>query len=193
MRIKKKVERTGLFWLPAEPDRKVPGRLSISDGGYIELGLIGSLVAFSERVERIIGQIEREGSVTLDECFCTSEKSSQGIEKSLIRVNLACTGILHDEDDVPLINSLIFSVEGIDEWIGISGIKFDHQSEKGSTTLLYQQPRIFHLTLAGDYICQQGITFVNCVPSLLVGQNAAHQRSKDKSENIFQIGFPKPA
>ena len=140
MRIKKKVERTGLFWLPAEPDRKVPGRLSISDGGYIELGLIGSLVAFSERVERIIGQIEREGSVTLDDCFCTSEKSSQGIEKSLIRVNLACTGILHDEDDVPLINSLIFSVEGIDEWIGISGIKFDHQSEKGSTTVLYQQP-----------------------------------------------------
>ena len=140
MRIKKKIERTGRFWLPAEPDRKVPGMLSISDGGYIELKLIGSLVAFYEKVERIIGQIEREGSVTLDECFCTSEKSSQGVEKSSIRVNLAHTGIPHGENDVPLINSLIFSVEGIDEWVGISGITFDPQPEVGCAAILYQQP-----------------------------------------------------
>lgn len=140
MRIKKKIERTGRFWLPAEPDRKVTGRFSISDGGYIELKLIGSLVAFNEKVERIIGQIEREGSVTLDECFCTSYKSTQGVEKSSIRVNLVHTGIPHGENDVPLINSLIFSVEGIDEWVGISGISFDPQPEVGCAAILYQQP-----------------------------------------------------
>ena len=140
MRINEKFERSGDFWLPSEPDRKVHGTLSISDGGHIELRLAGSLVSFYERVERIIGQIEGEGGVTLDDCLCTSSRFSQGVEELLIRVNLALTGIAYGEDDSPFISSLMFSVEGIDEWVGISGLKFDPQPEKGTATLLYQQP-----------------------------------------------------
>ena len=40
MRIKEEFKRSGDFWLPSEPDRKVHGTLSISDGGTIELELM---------------------------------------------------------------------------------------------------------------------------------------------------------
>ena len=36
MRIKEELKRSGYFWLPSEPDEKLPGTLSISDGGFIE-------------------------------------------------------------------------------------------------------------------------------------------------------------
>ena len=140
MRIKKEVERSGLFWLPAEPKRKVPGTLSITDGGGIELKLLGTLGPFYERIERILGKIEWEGDVTLDDCLCTSKQSSHGVEESLIRVNMVFTGLAYSEDESPSFDSLIFSVEGIDEWVGISGIMADTEVAKGIKTISFQQP-----------------------------------------------------
>ena len=140
MRIKKEVERSGLFWLPAEPKRKVPGTLSITDGGGIELKLLGTLGPFYERIERILGKIEWEGDVTLDDCLCTSKQSSHGVEESLIRVNMVFTGLAYSEDESPSFDSLIFSVEGIDEWVGISGIMAEAEVTKSVKTISFQQP-----------------------------------------------------
>ena len=122
------------------PERKVPGTLSITDGGGIELKVLGSLGPFYERVERIVGKVEWEGNVTLDDCLCISKESSQGVEESLIRVNMAFTGLAYSEGESPSFDSLIFSVEGIDEWVGISGIMADTEVAKGIKTISFQQP-----------------------------------------------------
>ena len=37
MRIRKEFAKKGLFWLPSNPDKKIPGTLTITDGGDIEL------------------------------------------------------------------------------------------------------------------------------------------------------------
>ena len=153
MRIKEEFKKSGYFWLPSEPDRKLPGTLSISDGGFIELEVVHRVgersAALDDDAKRIVGQIEEEGLVTLDNCFCQSIEGSGDISKSLIRVNRVFTGVGYDEDEIPRFNSLIFSVEGIDEWVGISGINVDYQLEEHTSTISYQPPENIPLHL-GD-------------------------------------------
>ena len=159
MRIKEEFKKSGYFWLPSEPDRKLPGTLSISDGGHIELEVIGrfggrievSLNADLNPIERIVGYIEKDGAVTLDGCYYKTLPLSfiGGVSKSLIRVSRVFTGVGYDEDEIPRFNSLIFSVEGIDEWVGISGINVDYQLEEHTSTISYQPPENIPLHL-GD-------------------------------------------
>ena len=53
-----------------------------------------------------------------------------GNSKPLIRINRAFIGVQYDQDDIPSFNTLTFSVEGIDDWVEISGIKVEYPSEK---------------------------------------------------------------
>ncbi len=64
--------------------------------------------------------------VTLDKCFYLKKNYSHifgGISKSLIFVNKAFLGVAFDDGESAEFNSFQFSVEGIDEWVGLSGIK----------------------------------------------------------------------
>ena len=51
MRIREEFKKLGDFWLPSAPDRKIPGTLSISDGGNIELEVAG---LFNDEIEATI-------------------------------------------------------------------------------------------------------------------------------------------
>ena len=158
MRIKEEFKRSGNFWLPSVPDRVLPGTLSISDGGSIELEVSG---LFSndemeallnddwQSVERIVGHVEKDGLVTLDDCYYKTGTISLigGRSKSLIHVNRAFTGVAYDEGTCPFFNTLTFSVEGIDDWVGISGIKVGLQPEEHTATISYQQPADVALNL----------------------------------------------
>ncbi|MBK1988258.1 hypothetical protein A0J48_012035 [Sphaerospermopsis aphanizomenoides BCCUSP55] len=154
MRIKEKFQRSGYFWLPSAPDRQIPGTLSISDGGSIELEVVG---LFDESIEalngnddlkRIVGHIEKDGLVTLDNCFYKQKNITfGGISKSLLYVNRILIGVKYDKDESIVINTFCFSVEGIDEWVGISGIKVDHQFEAFTATISYAPPEEISLNL----------------------------------------------
>ena len=159
MRIKEEFKRLGYFWLPSVPDRKAPGTLSISDGGVIELEVAGlfddsieALLNYDfQSIERIVGHIEEDGWVTLDDCYCKPGIIRlDGMLKSLIRVNRVFTGVIYDEGESPLFNSLTFSVEGIDEWVGISGFEDGFQLEKDTATISYQLPADISLNLGND-------------------------------------------
>ena len=163
MRIKEEFKRSGDFWLPSTPDRKVPGILSISDGGSIELEVFGLLSddmeAFLHPIERIVGHIEKDGVVTLDDCYYKTHKlNSVGRPKSVIHVNIAFTGVVYDEAESPLFNTLTFSIEGIDEWVGITGIEIVSLSEERTATISYQPPEDISLGLSDGM--QLLITFV---------------------------------
>lgn len=158
MRIKEEFKRSGDFWLPSVPDRVLPGTLSISDGGDIELEIAG---LFSndemetllnddwQSIERIVGHIEKDGLVTLDDCYYKTGTINLigGRSKSLIHVSRVFTGVAYDEATRPLFNTLTFSVEGIDEWVGISGIKVGLQTKENTATISYQQPADISLNL----------------------------------------------
>ena len=157
MRIKEEFKKSGCFWRPSEPDRKLPGTLSISDGGHIELEVIGrfggrievSLNADLNPIERIVGHIEKDEFVTLDDCYYKTLPLSLmgGISKSLIHVGKVFIGVRYDEGESPVFNTLTFSVEGIDEWVGISGISFEPHFEESTATISYQRPEDISINL----------------------------------------------
>ena len=167
MRIKEEFKRFGDFWLPSTPDKEVPGILSISDGGSIELevfGLlnddIGALLNNDlQSIERIVGHIEKDGFVTLDDCYYKTHKlNSVGRPKSVIHVSRAVTGVAYGEGESLLFNTLTFSIEGIGEWVGISGIEIVSLSEERTATISYQPPEDISLGLSDGM--QLLITFV---------------------------------
>ena len=81
MRITDKYIKTGYFWLPGKEDIKIPGVLSIIDGGEAELEIIGhfhGIESFNspDNLERILGLVEGDGLVTLDNCFYSKKNFS---------------------------------------------------------------------------------------------------------------------
>ncbi|UKA11693.1 HEPN domain-containing protein [Photobacterium damselae] len=147
MRIEEEYKKTGYFWLPGKEERKIPGVLSINDGGEIELEIVGH---FDERLEslnshdeinRIIGHIEKDGLVTLDNCFYTKKNFSfGGISKSKILANMVLSGAAWEQDEAVTFNSFSFSVDCLDEWVGISGIEIDNDWDNNTTTVNYCPP-----------------------------------------------------
>jgi hypothetical protein len=153
MRIKKKFKKSGYFWLPSTPDNRIPGTLTIEDGGKIELEVFGvfheTMEAFKSKneLERVIGFIEEDKYVTLGDCRYTNTFLSGGISKSVLYVNRVFSGVEYKEGERVCFNTVIFSIEGIDEWVGITGIKVDHYSESQSTTITYSPPEEISLNL----------------------------------------------
>ncbi|NQU28731.1 MAG: hypothetical protein HQ528_10610 [Candidatus Marinimicrobia bacterium] len=174
MRIDENIKRNGYFWLPGKPDRKIPGILLITDGGNISLeildmfdnspkGLKDALSGGNEDIDRINGFVEESGYVTLDDCFYTKRNISFGsISKSIICINKALFGVAFEKDEELLFNSFLFSVEGIDDWIGISGIKVDHDIENKSAKIEYKPPQEISISLNNGMILQ--ITFMWKLP-----------------------------
>ena len=149
MRINQELTRLGHFWLPSAPERRIPGTLSIIDGGHIQLEASGRFNEYSPSIERIVGEIEKEGFVTLDDCYYKKEGTVRvigGPSKSFIHVTRAFIGVHYDEGERPVFNALTFSVEGIDEWVGISGINVD-RIEQRTATVSYQPQKNIPLYL----------------------------------------------
>ena len=166
MRIKEEFKRLGDFWLPSAPDRKIPGTLSISEGGIIELEVAGLFDWRLQSIERIVGDIEKEGLVTLDDCYYKTGtiRVIGGPSKSFIHVGRAFMEVEYNEGEPTVFNTLTFSVEGIDEWVGISGFEFVPQFEEHTATISYQLPTDVSLNL--DNGMQLLITFEWTPPRL---------------------------
>lgn len=147
MRIEGEYKKTGYFWLPDNPDRKIPGTLTIKDGGYAELEIVGlfdnSIKAVNKQddLNRIIGHVEKDGLVTLDKCFYKNKNISLGgISKSNIHVNQVLSGVAYDKDEDVTFNTFSFSVDCLDEWVYISGINVDTDIENRTATIRYNPP-----------------------------------------------------
>ncbi|MCY3729255.1 MAG: hypothetical protein OXF97_09730 [Nitrospira sp.] len=170
MRIKEEIKSSGYFWLPSSSEKKLPGTLTISDGGKIELEVVGLFDKTVQRLnsaieekdelektfgqgifERIVGQIEKHGLVTLDGCFYKHwHPFSSGISKSLLHVSKALLDIAYVDREPLVFNALQFSVEGIDEWVGISGINVDRQIEEQTAIITYSPLDEISLNLNND-------------------------------------------
>lgn len=172
MRIEEEYKKSGYFWLPENPDRKIPGTLTISNGGKIELEVVG---LFDERFEalngddnlllnRIIGHIEKDGLVTLDNCRYTQKNFSfGGISKSLIYAKLLLSGVEYEINEVVTFNTLSFSVDCIDAWIGVSGLEIVTDYARQTATINYTHPSNFSYSLNNGMTLE--ICFVCTLPN----------------------------
>jgi hypothetical protein len=158
MRLSEELKLSGYFWLPSSPDKKLPGILSIIDGGDTTLEVVGNfdsdLTQFNDTsLPRIIGIVEKKGFVTLENGFYKSKQINVGgaIGKSIIIVNMVFAGIAYEEGEQPEFDSIRFSIEGLDDWIGISGIKVEPNYESRSAVISYEPPEEVILNLNDDF------------------------------------------
>lgn len=146
MRILEEYKRSGYFWLPSNPEKKIPGTLTINDGGKIGLEIVGlfddkiTKVDESDKLKRIIGHVEKDGLVTLNECFYTKKSHAFGvIAKSSIFSHQVLSGVAYDEEELVELNSFSFTVDGLDEWLDISGIEVEYADDYRSAAINYTQ------------------------------------------------------
>ncbi|MEI6746496.1 MAG: HEPN domain-containing protein [Methylococcaceae bacterium] len=170
MRVKEEFKKSGYFWLPSTSDNKITGTLSISDSGRIELEYVGQLqmdmndAINNHQVDKIVGRTEDGQFVTLEKCLFLNKNLSMfgdEISKGLIQANKIFIGIGCEENELPHFNTVLFSVEGIDEWVGISGIEAFIENGTQNATISYNRPEDIAINL--DNGMQLSITFA---PSL---------------------------
>ena len=155
VKIEREIKRLGYFWAPDNPNEKLPGMLSISDGGVIELEIVTPLVDKTDELEnlrRIVGEIHDEGFVTLDDCSLgfsdiTHRGGVVSSSRYRIRANKTFIGVAYGEGETPVFDSLTFSVEGIDEWVGIGGIQINRRYAIDTTLVSYEEPATIVLNL----------------------------------------------
>lgn len=152
MRLSEKKEKAGYFWLPNASENKLPGTLHISEAGEIRLEVVGDkIIALNAGgdIKRVVGVIEDSGWVTFDECLCSNSSTSypSGISKSTIHANFAFIGAGYDGNEEVKFSKFNFSVEGLDEWLGISGIKVEHSQDYKSASIHYIPPEKIGLQL----------------------------------------------
>lgn len=170
MRIEEEYKKTGYFWLPEKEENKIPGILSIDDGGKIELEIVGHFdekfehLSGDDNLSRIIGHVEKDGLVTLDDCFYTKKNFSfGGISKSKVVVNKVLSGAAWDKDEKVDFNTFSFSVDCLDEWVGISGIDVDNDWDRRTATIRYNPPEKIRMEL------KNGMTLEICFAYTLPG------------------------
>ena len=155
MRIEEELEKTGFFWLPNCENNKKPGTLRITKGGEIELEIIGNFDdCFKQphnewNIPRIVGSIEGNGDITLEDCIYKKKNYplGGGISKSEIHVSLALSGAIWEENEPITFSTLSFSVDCLDEWVGISGINVQHDFESRTTQVSYTPPSTISIAL----------------------------------------------
>lgn len=124
MKVKNNIEKIGYFWVPSEPSKKLAGLFIVEDGEVIKLELHGFFDSNQLELDIILGDIEEYGKITLlDSKY--SEEIHDGFEiklKNFLESDYAFVGThINDKDDLTF-NNFFFRVEGLNSWIGISGI-----------------------------------------------------------------------
>lgn len=155
MRISEPIEKSGYFWLPGNSKYQLPGILRISETGKATLEVIGifddSLTVLNEtnpNLNRIVGVIENGDLVTLDQCF--HKKTSVnfgGLSKSTIYATFVLNGANYDEGEAITFSRFRFSVEGLDHWLSVSGLRVEHNWDDGSTSIHFIPPKEIALQL----------------------------------------------
>ena len=143
MKTNKTIEGTGYFWFPGETDKRLPGILRILPTGSAELRLTDlKMFQLPPTGELRLGEpllnpgqtnypvivgivdIGKTKLVTLKDCIRTnwSEPFTSGIVTLTIIARYIFLGDEHN-DDRENYSKLQFSLTGLDDWLGVSGIE----------------------------------------------------------------------
>ncbi|EAR62902.1 HEPN domain-containing protein [Neptuniibacter caesariensis] len=178
MRVKEKYQKTGFFWLPGKENKRIPGTLIINDGGVIDLEIVGLFdegfkpLVRGDDIPKIIGQVEGDGYVTLERCFFKKKAYAfGGVARSLLRVRRAFVRASFEDVDEIYFDTVSFSVEGLDEWLGITGISVDFNENHTEATISYSPKDAITLSLNNGFLLS--IVFAYNLPNL--GSNTAAQ------------------
>ena len=164
MRLSEPIEKTGFFWAPEDAENRLPGILRIAETGAATLEMFGLskgllsrrplddpfLSQRDETANRIVGVVGKNESVTLERCFRRGWNSNfGGLWTSTIRAECAFIGAIYEAGEDITFSKVRFSVEGLDEWLRVSGIHVDHNWDEKSASIGFDPPKEIALPLPG--------------------------------------------
>ena len=174
MRISEPIVKSGFFWIPSYPAAKLPGVLSIADGGEIELEILGNFDPPSEKslvhdvhpVDRVVGEIEKYGLVTLDGCHYRTKSFGVfgGVSKSTLSASRLVIGCAFEKDEPLNFNSFRFAVDGLEEWIRINAIQVNYHSATSGATIKFDLPKDIDICRASKYDMFVALSFGGALP-----------------------------
>ena len=140
----------GYFWPPGAEGKKAPGSLRVTDGGAVEIELLGNfdgesfdpLLLHSDAPTRIIGLIEKHGLVTLENCRYRSKNTSLvgGLSKSTVIASHLVVGCHLDQKEPFSFNEFRFSVDGLEEWLSVGAIRIAYSDDGIGATINFRLP-----------------------------------------------------
>ena len=203
MRIQE-FEDHGFFWLPQDErtEHQIPGVLRVSSSGNITLEIFGffddapsSLVGsgFANRVSlipRIVGVTKERGLITLIDCICTNtnlQSRTRGAVFSSATYNARWLfiGVHYKADESAEFSRLTCEVEGLDEWLGLSGfslsgISADFEPKPKRATIEFQVPEDIPLGICDGVEGRIGFSFT--IPGVWRGTTEASITQKALAE-----------
>ena len=165
MRLSQPIEKVAYFWLPDSPENKFPGTLHISLLGEATAEVIGIFSVNNElfsNLDRVIGITEDGESLTLSECYCWPKKLRfGGLSRFLIGAKYALVGFSYDEGIPITFTTFRFSMEGLDEWLGITGIRVEHNWQEQIASISYVIPDGIAINLPNEFTLSFIFTWTN--------------------------------
>jgi len=156
MRVSEPLDAQGLFWLPTKPDDKLPGKLAVSKSGEVSLRLQGmfgdDLSSGYNDIPIILGITERGKHLTFVDCYETNKSISfPGIPAVDIFARWLLIGFHFSKEEDLLFSKVHFHIEGLDEWLGVTGISTKYDREKQEAEIAYKQPQQISQILDGGF------------------------------------------
>lgn len=159
MRVKDGLKRAGFFWLPDSADNKVPGILTVENGGSTTLEITGSfdnetasrvLATENSLLKRIIGRVEKDGYVTLENSIYTKRNLSLrgNIHTSSIYSSMTILGAGYEAEEEITLFSYTFSVDGLETWVQRSGFEFNFHDNNDDFDIKYTHPKDISIPLS---------------------------------------------
>ena len=163
MRLSAPIEKTGFFWLPDQAERRMWGILRISESAKVTLEIsykseirgclpderrleYPSQVSEDQslqRIDRILGEVGNE-YVTLDECVYVEYNplldGLGGVSRTVIEADRVFFGVHYEDGEEVSFSKIRLSVEGLDEWLGLSGLELERHNGERGRTIKYNPP-----------------------------------------------------
>ena len=149
---------SGYFWLPSDDDQshQVAGTLAVSETGIVTLETFGYLSDDSRSLAQgswsqasstqpcIFGYTRGRGAVTLIDGIATQSSRQAPATGVLFASSTIVARFLlvggHFGDEGPLFDRLTCKIDGLDEWLGVSGITAEHDFGAHRATITFEAP-----------------------------------------------------
>lgn len=159
---------SGYFWLPGNDDQsqQVAGTLAVSESGVVTLDTFGYLSDDSlslahglgtqagSKQPRIFGYTQDRGAVTLVDGIATKSSLRAPVTGAMFASYTILAEFLlvggHFGLEGPFFDRLTCKIDGLDEWLGVSGITADHDFDAHRSTITFEAPSALPFQASDD-------------------------------------------
>lgn len=184
------MEIKGFWWLPENPNLRLPGTLTFSPYKGFSLEVQGSFEEISEMnkflTPDIILGFSRQGkNITLYKCFETSYKGHfPGILESIFSVNVGFIGVHFKQLSEIKFKKVSVKYNCLDEWLNISGFDITPKPEEKSVQIKYKLPRPIEIDL------RNGLKIILEIRAKLPSISIVQKEACIKQESVLTFEFP---